>query len=127
MWKSLPFFEERAKPGTWIYRIALNTAITFLRKSIRSGHTETLSEIPPSVSDAREFQRTENAEVLERALATLGSIDRAIVLLYFEEKSYQEIGEILGLSEKAVSVELVRIKNKLRDWFQGARKQGGNK
>jgi len=120
-WRSLPGFEGRAKPATWIYRVALNTAITYLRKSARSGLVDALPHAQAAVCEDEDLRQVENAEVLERALATLSSIEKAIVLLHFEERSYQEIGEILGVSEKAVSVKLVRIKTKLRDWFQGAR------
>lgn len=121
LWRSLPGFEGRAKSATWFYRVALNTAITFLRKSARSGFAGALPESEAAVCEDRKFRQIENAEVLERALATLGDIEKAIVLLYFEDRSYLEIAEILGISEKVVSVKLVRIKNRLRDWFQGAR------
>jgi len=121
VWRSLPGFEERAKPATWIYRVALNTAITFLRKGARAVPVDALPDVQAAVCEAREFRQVEHAEVLERALATLSSIEKAIVLLHFEERSYIEIGEVLGISEKAVSVKLVRIKTKLREWFQGAR------
>jgi RNA polymerase sigma-70 factor (ECF subfamily) len=121
LWKSLPGFEGRAKPATWFYRVALNTAITFLRKSARSGFVSAFPETQTAVCEGREFRQIENAEVLERALATLGDVEKAIVLLHFEERSYLEIAEILGISEKVVSVKLVRIKTKLRDWFHGTR------
>jgi RNA polymerase sigma-70 factor (ECF subfamily) len=121
VWRSLPGFDERAKPGTWIYRVALNTAITFLRKRARSVPVDALPDVPDAGCEAREFRQVEHAEVLERAIATLSSVEKAALLLHFEERSYLEIGEILGISEKAVSVKLVRIKTKLRDWFQRAR------
>ena len=121
VWRSLPGFQGRAKPATWIYRVALNTAITFLRKSIRSGRVDALTDAEAPFCEDREFRRVEQAEVLERALATLGNVDKALVLLHFEERSHKEIGEILGISEKAVGVKLVRIRNKLREWFQGSR------
>ena len=121
VWRSLPGFDERAKPGTWIYRVALNTAITFLRKSAHSVPVDALPDVPDAGCEAREFRQVEHAEVLERAIATLSSVEKAARLLHFEERSYLEIGEILGISEKAVSVKLVRIKTKLRDWFQRGR------
>jgi RNA polymerase sigma-70 factor, ECF subfamily len=121
VWRSLPGFEERAKPATWIYRVALNTAITFLRKSARSVPVDALPDVPAAGCEAGEFRQVEHAEVLERAMATLSSVEKAVLLLHFEERSYLEIGEILGISEKAVSVKLVRIKTKLREWFQRGR------
>jgi len=121
LWRSLPAFERRAKPATWVYRVALNTAITFLRRNARRGRVDVSPEGHVVAGEDGEFRRIENAEVLERALATLTSVEKAIVLLHFEERSYEEIGEILGISGNAVSVKLVRIKNKLREWFQGAR------
>lgn len=125
LWKSLPAYEGRAKPSTWVYRVAINTAITFLRKSARTGRTDAALGSLPTASEEAEFRRVENIEILNRALATLSAVERAAVLLHFEEKSYQEIGEILGISEKAVSVKLVRITNKLRLWYQDVCEKGG--
>ncbi len=125
LWRSLPTYEARAKPTTWVYRVAINTAITFLRKSARAGRTDVPPNSFPMASEEAEFRRLENFQILDRALATLSTVERAAVLLHFEEKSYQEIGEILGISEKAVSVKLVRITNKLRLWYQDVCGKGG--
>ena len=125
LWRSLPIYEARAKPTTWVYRVAINTAITFRRKSRRPGRADVPVDSSPLASDEAEFRRVENIQVLERALATLSTVERTAVLLHFEERSYQEIAEILGISEKAVSVKLVRITNKLRLWYQDVCARGG--
>jgi len=114
LWKSFPNFQGSSKFSTWMYRISINTAITNIRKSKRHPLMEALfeSEIElPEKEDMAEMD--DDVNQLYKAIAKLKEVDRAIILLYLEEKSYNEIGEILGLSEKNISVKLVRIKVKL--------------
>jgi len=114
LWKSFPNFQGSSKFSTWMYRISINTAITNIRKSKRHPLMEALfeSEIElPEKEDMAEMD--DDVNQLYKAIAKLKEVDRAIILLYLEEKSYNEISEILGLSEKNISVKLVRIKVKL--------------
>ena len=111
MWKGLDSFEGRSAPSTWVYRIALNTAITFRRKDRR--------RVAPSGRLLSESSRDHAAPpgpgneilILEEFLCSLGKIDRAVFLLYIEDLSYREISDVTGLTENHVGVRINRLKN----------------
>lgn len=111
LWRSYGNFRGEAKLSTWLYRIALNTAISTIR---RKNRFVTTVELDPqkhyNIKDSEKDSMTAN---LLQAISLLGNIDRAIVLLWLEEKSYEEISEVTGLSKSAVSVRLVRVRTKL--------------
>ncbi|MCR5077616.1 MAG: RNA polymerase sigma factor [Prevotella sp.] len=111
LWKGMPAFRGDSDVRTWIYRISLNTCISCDRKK-RKHKTVPLSiDINPftdSDDDSRQVQ------LLNRRISQLGPFDRAIVLLWLENMSYEEIGEVVGISTKNVSVRLYRIKEKLK-------------
>lgn len=113
LWRSYPNFREEAKFSTWMYRVALNTAISNVRKKKNGFSFETLRETD-RISD-EQSDDVENAKLLYRAISKLNRIDRAIILLWLEEKNYEEIASIMGTSKKNVSVKLVRIKRKLEE------------
>jgi len=115
LWKSFSNFREKSKFSTWMYRIALNTAITEIRKSNRNPILETLSEKQDTLTE-KEYLPNLDEEInkLYKAIAKLNEIEKGIILLYLEKKTYAEIGEITGLSEKNISVKIVRIKAKLK-------------
>jgi RNA polymerase sigma-70 factor (ECF subfamily) len=110
MWKGLDGFKGKSTPSTWVYRVALNTAITFRRKKGR--------QIGPSVSllddcgDDLAAPASIGNEILilEDFLRSLGKIDRAVFLLYLEDLSYREISEVTGLTESHVGVRINRLK-----------------
>ena len=111
LWRSYGNYKEISKFSTWLYRIALNTAISSVRRKKRSIETVELdSEKHYLLKDNEKEDKTRN---LFRALSMLNKVDRAIILLWLEKKKYDEISEIMGLSRSAVSVRLVRIRNKL--------------
>jgi len=114
LWKSYPGFQGKSKFSTWMYRIAINTAISNIRKSKQNPLMEALFEsqieIPEKVDLA---EMDDDVNNLYKAIAKLKEVDRAIIMLYLEEKSYKEIAEIIGITEKNVSVKLVRLKKKL--------------
>jgi len=114
LWKSYPNYREEAKFSTWMYRIALNTAITNIRRSKRNPLLEALSEKQPEVPE-REYNTSVDDQVnkLYKAITRLNEIEKGIILLYLEKKTYLEIGEMVGISEKNVSVKIVRIKKRL--------------
>ncbi len=115
LWKSFPNFKEKSKFSTWMYRIALNTAVTNIRKSKRSPLWETLSDKQEEVIEKEEMPNLdESINKLYKAIAKLNEIEKGIILLYLEKKTYAEIGEIMGLSEKNISVKIVRVKQKLK-------------
>ena len=115
LWKSFPNFKEKSKFSTWMYKIALNTAITNIRKSKRSPILETLSDKQETLVEKEDLPNfDEEINKLYKAIAKLNEIEKGVILLYLEKKTYLEIGEITGLSEKNISVKIVRIKLKLK-------------
>jgi len=113
VWKAYPSFGNQSKFSTWLYRVALNTAIDIIRKQILQPRHIELSKseynIPSSESDAESTQRDQ----LYQAINHLSDIEKAIILLHLEENSYAEIGEIIGISEGNTGVRISRIKNQL--------------
>ena len=110
LWKGFGSFRGDSKVSSWIYRVALNTCISAERKSQRH-KTERLSMDINLYEDKDDDSR--QVQQLHKLIGRLGVIDRAIVLLWLENMSYEEIAGILGISAKNVSVKLVRIKEKL--------------
>ena len=99
--------------GTWIWKVSLNTCISYDRKQRKRPHTEPLSLDIDLFEDRDEGSR--QVELLRGRISKLGPFDRAIVLLWLENLSYEEIGQIVGISAKNVSVRLVRIKEQLKN------------
>ena len=113
LWKSYPGFKRESKISSWIYRIALNTAIAVYRKSkIR---VDRYQEFPEHIHPSDEKPISENEERLFWALRKLHDGEKAVISLYLEDFNYKEIAEITGLSESNVGVRLNRIKNKLKE------------
>jgi RNA polymerase sigma-70 factor (ECF subfamily) len=118
LWKSHKNFNADHKFSTWMYRIALNVAITFYRKETRAAKTISLAETPPEVEDKISNDPVEeNINRLEIFINELKEFDKALMILYLEEKNYKEISEILGITETNVATKLGRIKDKLRQKF----------
>lgn len=113
LWRSYPAFRRESAGSTWIYRIALNTAISNFRKESRSPQRKTLSDTEFEIPDIPAPNAKENSHALRRAIEQLTEIEKAIILLYLDERTYDEIGEIIGISNSNVGVRLNRIKNKL--------------
>lgn len=113
IWKAFTKFRGESKISTWIYRIALNTCISFIRKEKNVPEIVTLTQ---EVNWMTEEQDELHAMLKELYLLInrLGELDKSIVLLYLEEKSYEEIAEITGLTITNVATKLSRIKGKLR-------------
>ena len=112
VWKSLGSFRQESTIGTWMYRIALNTAITHFRKEKRLGGKVSLTGIDiPDLNDSSE--KEDQLKELFKAIEDLDRIDKSIILLYLKEKNYEEISEITGLTRTNVGVRLNRIKIKL--------------
>jgi RNA polymerase sigma-70 factor (ECF subfamily) len=113
LWKSFPHFKKQSAYSTWIYRISLNTAITNFRKESKYEGTslgQTEFEIPDLYASAED---RENRTSLHEAIDKLTEVEKAIIMLYLDEKTYDEISEIIGISNSNVGVRLNRIKNKL--------------
>jgi RNA polymerase sigma-70 factor, ECF subfamily len=121
LWKSYPNFREEAQFSTWMYRVALNTAISNIRKTKNSISFEPLRDTD-RISDEKSDEK-EKLKLLYRAISKLNRIDKAIILLWLEEKNYEEIAAIMGTSKTNVSVKLVRIKRKLEELVNETVKQ----
>ena len=117
LWKSADRFEPNFKFSTWMYRIALNVAISFYRKA-NAGGVRVAMEAEFDVAESGSYDPLEERiEVLQRFIASLGELDKALMILYLEERSYKEIAEILGLTETNVGTKLGRIKARLKHEF----------
>ncbi|GAA4178916.1 MULTISPECIES: RNA polymerase sigma factor [Sphingobacterium] len=113
LWKSHDSFKNNSKISTWIYRIALNTAIaTFRKKKQDVEYRPTLPEMAEEQPDEELALRQER---LFSALKQLDDGDKAIITLYLEDLSYQQIADIIGISENYVGVKLNRIKIKIQN------------
>ena len=109
LWKGYPSFRGESKYSTWIYRIALNTCVSFYRRSKRNvSYVDISMDIPDVVDNNEQIQE------LYKLINRLGKIERALVLLYLDDKPYKEIAEITGLSVTNVATKLSRIKDKLK-------------
>ena len=112
LWKGSEGLRGEASLNSWVWKVSLNTCITYDRKSKRRLHTESLDMDIDLFDDNDEATR--QAALLKERISKLGLFDRAIVLLWLEELSYEEIGQIVGISTKNVSVRLVRIREQLK-------------
>lgn len=112
LWKAYPKFRQECKVSTWIYRIALNTCISFIRKEKNVPELVTLTPAADRTEETDETQLM--LQQMYRMINRLGSLEKSIILLYLEDKSYEEIAEITGLTQTNVATRLSRIKEKLR-------------
>ena len=111
LWRGFDGFEHRSDIKTWIYRVALNTCISIDRKKRRQPETSLSMDI--NLFKDRD-EDTKQVDMLHQRISQLKPFDRAIVLLWLENLSYEEIGQIVGISTKNVSVRLFRIKEQLK-------------
>lgn len=117
IWRSSGRYNDQYKYSTWLYRIALNVAISFYRKGIkRTGRASELRADIIIIAEEKE-DMSPQLHLLQRFISELPELDRAIMILYLEEKNYKEIAEILGLTETNIATKINRIKNKLKGKF----------
>lgn len=119
LWRSFDKYSDQYKYSTWIYRIALNVAISFFRKeNRRKSVSSPLSESVFSLMDFDETKEMEsNLRLLQQFIQELKDLDKALMLLYLEEKSHREIAEIIGITETNVATKIGRIKLLLKQKF----------
>jgi RNA polymerase sigma-70 factor (ECF subfamily) len=116
LWRAFSAYDERRPFSTWMYRIALNVAISFARRTRqRERFTVPLdtSEAERIVADAAQ-EPDERLEALYRILNSLDELNRALLLLYLDDYSYREIAEILGITETNVATKISRLKQQIR-------------
>jgi RNA polymerase sigma-70 factor (ECF subfamily) len=112
LWQAFPKYDQNRVFSTWMYQVALNTAISWSRKAqVRNRHTttvENITEIPAERQDHLDSQ------ALYQLIHSLDELSRALLMLYIEERSHAEIGEILGISPANVATKISRLKERLR-------------
>lgn len=116
-WKAYGNFRGDAKFSTWLYRVALNTAITFFRKEKKKPETF-ITDILPEQTEEPDSLIEEQVKAMYAAIGDLSKIDKAIIMLYLEDYSYAEIGEMMGITTNNVAVKMSRIKIKLKEETQ---------
>lgn len=115
LWRSYERFEGKSKFSTWMYRVGLNTAITLYRKNKKRVDTHPLnSEIKSIEFDQYDPIIDEQLQWLYQQIETFSEIDKALVLLYLEDKRYDEIAETLGITAGNARVKMNRIKERLK-------------
>jgi RNA polymerase sigma-70 factor, ECF subfamily len=115
LWRAIPKFRQESKLTTWMYRVALNTAISNYRRQQRSIATTGFEFVIADLADDNEgAEKEEKLKVLYGAIGQLPEIEKAIVLLYLDDKSYEEMEDILGINQNNLRVKMNRIKEKLR-------------
>ena len=112
LWQGFDNYKGNSKESTWIYRVALNTCISFDRKKRRHNKMQVYMGDDLFGCNEHDSQQT---EVLHKRITRLRPLDRAIVLLWLEDISYEEIGSIIGITAKNVSVRLYRIREQLKN------------
>lgn len=121
LWNSFDNYNDKYKYSTWIYRIALNVAISFYRKerkwSVKNDFFDEDSIFSIADENENETELDYHMKLLQEFINNLGELDKALMLLYLEEKSHEEITEILGITKTNVATKINRIKLKLRKEF----------
>lgn len=119
LWRSFDSYDEKSKFPTWMYRVALNVAIASYRKEKK--HSEIIAPMPESVialaDENISAEREYELGLLQKFIGELKELDRALMLLYLEERSGKEMAEILGLSETNIRTKINRIKEQLKQKF----------
>lgn len=118
LWKSYSSFRSESKFSTWMYRVALNTAITSFKKGKRQPDQNNLSYENIQIADENYDNETEEQiRMLHKAIGHLTGVEKSIILLYLEDKSYEDIADITGITQNYVRVKMNRIKKKLKKYM----------
>jgi len=112
LWRSFPKFRNESSLSTWMYRVALNTCISGVRKELKRPKHIPIAGLEEHLVEPESME--ENIREMYKLIHQLKTLERAIILLYLEEKSYQEIADITGLTLNNVAIKLKRIKEKLK-------------
>ena len=118
LWRAWPAFEGRSQFSTWMYRIALNTAISGLRKKKMPLVLVDHAAIPEVADPGADLHKEEQLGLLYAAIRELPEIDRALVMLYLDDHSYEEMEVILGINQGALRTKMNRAKEKLKKNIQ---------
>ncbi|MCW8876116.1 MAG: sigma-70 family RNA polymerase sigma factor, partial [Kangiellaceae bacterium] len=119
LWKSFESFSGEASRDTWLYRVALNTAVSFVRRTVKHGKIKeavnavSLPAIKHSVQDKCQ------AEILEKFMNSLGDIDANILMMYLDGMSIAEMAEVIGIKPNSITVRVKRIKLRFEEQYLG--------
>lgn len=115
LWRAYPKFRGEARFTTWMYRVALNTAITLYRKNKRQPRTQEFDTLAYKIkADSFDDTQEKQLQLMYEAIKQLNDIEKALIFLYLEDKDYHEIADTLGISEVNARVKMNRVKTKLR-------------
>lgn len=119
LWKALPGYNPQYRQSTWLYRVALNTAISFYRKSNRRQEVVTSlgQDIINLADEPADDADEENLSQLRGFIQQLNELNKALMILYLDGNSYREIAAVLGISETNVATKISRIKQQLKKKF----------
>ena len=119
IWKSRNNFRAQSEWSTWVYRLSLNVSMTLLRKQKNNRMQMASDNLPSEIWDEPHTFNNDSLEQLYAAIRQLSEIDRGVILLYLEEKSYQEIADIIGTNPNNIGVRIKRIKERLKKILDG--------
>ena len=119
IWRSRENFQGGSEWSSWIYRIALNVCLTLLKKAKKGQQVFTSDTLPDEVDLPDHPFDDDQLNALYAAIRKLSEVDRGVILLYLEEKSYQEIADIMGSNPNAIGVRINRIKERLKTLLDG--------
>ncbi|SKB70337.1 RNA polymerase sigma factor [Dyadobacter psychrophilus] len=125
LWQAFPNYNNQFKLTTWVYRIALNVSISFYRKESRYGrrHNPLTDDIIGLITEDEQLDLESDLSMLHNFIRELKEFDRAVILLYLEAHSQQEIADILGITPSNVSTRIARIKQQLKQKFASSKYQ----
>lgn len=117
IWKSRGNFREQSKWSTWVYRLSLNVCLTLLKKKKNNNQHFASDSLPAEAIEDSPVFADESLNQLYEAIRQLSEIDRGVILLYLEEKSYQQIADIIGTNPNNIGVRIKRIKKRLKKFL----------
>jgi len=115
LWKSYDSFQGNSKISTWMYRVALNTAITLFRKKTRQPQTDELQDFHSSNFLEDSDEKQQQISLLYKVIKLLPDVERAIVMMYLDDEPYKEIADTLGITEVNARVKMNRLKKTLKE------------
>ncbi len=119
IWRSKDNFRQESEWSTWVYRISLNVCLTLLKKKKKNGHHFVSDALTAGETEDNYAFSEESLNLLYDAIRQLSEIDRAIIMLYLEERPYQEIADIIGTNPNNIGVRVKRIKTRLKKLLDG--------
>jgi len=119
IWKSRNSFQGKSEWSTWVYRLSLNVSMTLQKKKKKVNHDVSINDLPAELIEDSEQHSDDSLKQLYVAIKQLSEIDRGVILLYLEEKTYQEIADITGSNPNNIGVRIKRIKERLKKLLDG--------